>query len=65
MNFDIAFKKAEEDVEKEVSEKAVTEIKKKLRSLHAAKRVVKNIEREIEDLKDGFYTEISDVKSCS
>jgi hypothetical protein len=42
---------AEKEVREEISKKAVTALKSKLRDLASAKNVVANIEREIEDLK--------------
>ncbi len=43
---------AKEELAKEMADKAVKLIKKKLADLKAAELVVKNIEREIKDLED-------------
>jgi hypothetical protein len=43
---------AKQEFEEERSKEAKEKIKKKLRELAAAKKVVTNIEREIEDLED-------------
>lgn len=42
---------AEKEVAEETTKKAVSALKGKLRQLSDAKQIVKNIEREVEDLK--------------
>ena len=42
---------AKEEMKAETSKAAVTKLKKKLKELHDAKVIVKNIERELEDLE--------------
>jgi phage shock protein A len=60
--FDILTLEAEAraQVAKETSEKAKSALVKKLRELEAARNIVRNVEREIEDIKasiaDGSFT---------
>lgn len=65
----VDYKKAKEEALKEIEEEqlkdAKEQYKKKLRELQSAKQVVKNIEREIEDLSDKLFTKREDIKSNS
>ena len=47
-----AKKQAQEEVDKENMDKAVKKYKSKMQELKTAKKVVKNIERELEDIDD-------------
>lgn len=47
-----AKKQAQEEVDKENMDKAVGKYKSKMQELKNAKKIVKNIERELEDLDD-------------
>lgn len=51
---------AKEEIFKEKQEKAVKELKKKYRELYDAKCIVKNIEREIEDIEQELEIEFAD-----
>jgi hypothetical protein len=46
-----ARKAAEEELRKEIQDKAIRAIKAKLKDLENAKQVVKNLEREVQDLE--------------
>ncbi|MHC4616791.1 MAG: hypothetical protein ACYTEQ_03460 [Planctomycetota bacterium] len=50
-------KEAAEEVQREKLEKAKSQIKDKLRELDAAKKVVANLDRELEDLYDEIAQE--------
>ena len=45
---------AREEIQKEITGKAKNAIVKKLRELESARNIVKNIEREIEDLRQSI-----------
>lgn len=59
MDFDKLKSAAEAELNEEVSEKAKIIVKRKLKELQSAKQMVKNIEREIEelaaDINDGTF----------
>ncbi len=65
MNYEDVKKKAKEEMEAEIEKEATKKYKAKLRELHAAKQVVKNIERELKDLDDELHTKLSDIESSS
>jgi cob(I)alamin adenosyltransferase len=47
---------------KELNEESVELFKEKIKELHAARQIVKNIEREIEDLEEELEIKESDIK---
>jgi hypothetical protein len=65
MGYEEIKKKAEKELVEEIEKEAMKEYKKKLRELHAAKQVVKNIERELRNLDDELHTKFSDIESNS
>lgn len=63
MGYEEIKEKAQKEVLEELEKEAVAEYKWKMKDLHAAKQVVKNIERELRDLDDELNTKLSDIKS--
>jgi hypothetical protein len=57
----VLFKEAKEEVRKEIRDDAKVRIKRKMKELKAAERVVANIIREIEELKLDISQELSNV----
>jgi hypothetical protein len=57
--------KAEKEVLDEIEREATRKYKEKMKELHNAKQVVKNIERELKDIDDELCTRFSDIKSNS
>jgi len=54
---------AKQEVMADINKDAVKKYKAKLKELNTAKQIVKNIERELEDLEEKIEQEISDVES--
>jgi len=45
-----------------LNEEAITRYKEKLKELHSAKKIVKNIQRDLEDLGEEIEQDIEDLK---
>lgn len=54
---------AREEILAELNQEAVESLKEKLKELHAAKKIVANLEREIEDLEEELAQEAEDINS--
>lgn len=65
MNYKTIKERANKELEEELEKEATRAYKKKMRELHSAKQVVKNIERELKDLDDELHTKFSDIESSS
>lgn len=54
-------KKAHEELQEELEKELVTQFKAKLRELHAAEQIIKNLERDLNDMQLAMQHQIDDL----